>query len=396
MSAAAGSSGQSMDKIKARREANLARGKTQFEQLRLAIKDAPIFLCSTHGLYDRTIEPVKWTVPPNTFIFEAQTIGDLTLTSLDIPLWELLQGGRRWGFMKYLMRDYASIERKGIQIDEVYKQTFASLVLYKPGDEIYERVLNIGGGRSSKTTGAREQYAGMGFFRFNAGDPAYTYRGYGRREYGSPNPYEILHKLQEQMVGDDYLELTDNSFVHYVNLLNQAPTWRNGTPIQDVDFRLAWKHSDEPGQPGKPKIFIFSSCAAVNDDSSPEGIRRWEMIARIQQQRMLEAKSDLNIYSLLGGSYGSAVENANVKPGKLEPGGGTTMVLRPRPYEPAIFAPGPRAGAIEFFSEPDSDLKEEKLYTEGEKGGYRPHRVTRKYKAKTKTKAKAKATRRTR
>lgn len=339
----------------AQRTANIAKGKAQLEQLKKAVEHAPMFLCSTHGSYDRTTDPVEWVVPPNTFIFEAQTIGDLTLTDIDVPLWELLQGGRRWGFIKYLMKEYRDIEKIELPVGEVYKQTLANLILYKPGDKIYERVLSIGGGRNSGTNGSRGKYGGMGFFRFDAKAQAFPYRGYGRRfANGSPNPYEILPVLQTQMVQDGDLELTDRSFVESVNLINQTPLWRNGTPVQGVDFRTA---SPAGLDENSFRIFIFSSCAAVSMEKSREGSRRWIDVARLQQERINEAMTDLGIYSLLGGGYGSIVANENIQAGSQGPWSGSSTQLRPKKRAPStFFVPIPVKGAIDFFSQEDADL----------------------------------------
>ena len=382
----------SLEQIRAQRDANIAKGREQLLQLRKAIDEAPIFLCSTHGSYDRSSDPVPWIVPPNTFIFEAQTIGDLTLTNIDVPLWELLQGGRRWGFKKYLLKQYKKIERKGIPVGEIYKQTLANLILYKPGDTIYERVLSVGGGRNDKKSGARTVYSGMGFFRFDANGPAYSYRGYGRRAPGEEKaPYEILPRLQKMMVEKDFLELTDHTFVEAVNLINREPRWRSGHTIQGVDFTTASLPSQQG--PDTPRIFIFSSCAAVSMEKSVEGSRRWADVATVQQKRINEAMSDLNIYSLLGGGYGSMVANENVQPGKLDPGGGSSLGLRHKKTEPStFFVPRPTPDAIGFFSLEDGDLdsgfllltEEEQLALEkkGTKGGYRTRKVKRKSKNK--------------
>ena len=151
----------------AQREANLEKGQDDLKLLKKAIYDAPIILCSTHGHYDRKTDPVKWIVPPNTFIFEAQTIGDLTLTLLDKPLWDLLQGGMRWGLYKYITGKYKKISREGIEVYDVFKQALASMIMYKPGDEIFERVLSIGGGRHQEDASARALLEGMGFFRYD-------------------------------------------------------------------------------------------------------------------------------------------------------------------------------------------------------------------------------------
>lgn len=348
-----------------------ARGEQMFKRLSDAIEIAPFFLCSTHGAYDRKENPVKWTVPENTFIFETQEIGDLTLTGLDIPLWELLQGGRRWGFMKYLTLAYDEIRAiTGAPAGDTYKQVFANCILYKPGDTIYERVLSIGGGRGLNSS-SRNVYAGMGFFRFDARGPAYEYRGYGRARPGeSKGPYEVLPSLQRQMVEDGRREITNHSFVEYVNNPEHHPKlWRNGTPMEGIDFRNA---TPKGLSPAHPRIFIFSSCAAVDDEQNPEGTKRWKKVVKLQKQREIEAATDLGIYSLLGFTqYGSNINNAGVsrvEPDHEDPGGGTTLsstsgLHHKKSQLPAeFFVRRTNPDAIRLYSLADSDLHEGYLY----------------------------------
>jgi hypothetical protein len=174
------------------------------------------------------------------------------------------------------------------------------------------------------------------------------------------------------MVGNRDIELTDRSFVEYVNLTNKvAPTWRNGAPLTGVEFRSA----SPPGlTPAHPRIFIFSSCAAVEKERSAAGVERWVQVAEVQRARQREAASDLGIYSLLGFSqFSSSVNNpgvSKVSPGKKEPGGGSSMLdpnsgLRHKPsHAPSGFSLElkPKPGAIEAFSEEDSDLHPGYLY----------------------------------
>ena len=340
----------------AQREANLEKGQDDLKLLKKAVYDAPIILCSTHGHYDRKTDPVKWIVPPNTFIFEAQTIGDLTLTLLDKPLWDLLQGGMRWGLYKYITGKYKKMSREGIEVYDVFKQALASMILYKPGDEIFERVLSIGGGRHEKDASARALFEGMGFFRFNPTGPKYEYQGYGKRDAsGAPNPYEILAGLHRKMVEDRRREMTDHSFVESVSGIDTSPVFRSGESI-GVDFRKPL--SDYPAD--APKIFIFSSCAAVEKDKSEEAKERWAQIATLQQKRILEAKM-MGIDTLLGGSYGSMVENTTIVKTKRELSG--SPYLRDKEEPPSSFLVLPETeGAIEFFSREDPDLQSKYLY----------------------------------
>jgi hypothetical protein len=345
-------------KTYARRNKNLATTRGHLRRLDRTIKTAPIYLCSTHGEYDRRLPLVKKIVPPNTFIFEAQNIGDLTLTDIDKPLWELLQAGRRWGFLKYLKNDFSGFAEKGVEVDDVYKHVFANLILYKPGDEIYERVLSIGGGK-----GLRKPYENMGFYRFDVGSPEYEYRGYGiRPKSGEANPYEILPHLQSQMVENNALEITDCNLIDYLSFTNQDYTFRNKTPIKfENDLQLAIP----PGKdPRGPRIFIFSSCAAVDSDNSPEGIERWKQIASLQRERILESWS-MGLLSLAGGSDSVILTN-DMERALTKKQWDSGYILRKRKIEPASFSilPENPRGAKQF-SMADPDLDQEKLFAEG-------------------------------
>jgi hypothetical protein len=352
--------------VLAQRQANITRINKLQKRLRRAVKLAPIILCSTHGIYDRSVEPVIWKVPKKTFIFEAQTIGDLTTTTIDVPLWELLQGGLRWGFMKYMTGDFSEFPQIGAEVQEHYKSVFSSLILYKPGDLICERVLSIGGGRDTKTSSARATYGGMGFFRFDAKGPQYPYRGYGRRDAsGEPNPYEILPQLHDLMVTNGDREMTDHSFVEAVNGIDKTPRFRDGEPIS-TSFAGALPKTG----PDDYKIFIFSSCAAISEDSSPEGKKRWEQIARIQEQRKLE-QMEMGL-ELMGGQHGSFSPT-------LVSGSSKNLRLKGAPPS-GFFVPPPIPGAIDFFSKEDPELKPEELFEEETEGGSLTRKVRKKFK----------------
>lgn len=327
--------------VRARYEANAAKYPTQLRELVNAVKTAPIFLCSTHGNYNLAVPLEKRIVPPNTWIFEAQNIGDLTLTTIDIPLWELLQGGRRHGFLYYLLGQYSVLKRAGLPVYDQYKEVFKNLIIYKPGDEIFTRELSIGGGK-----GLRKTYEGMGFFRFDVNGPQYPYRGYGALQAdGSRGPYEILRRLGTQLVENGDRITTDADMVDNISLNPAArKTFLNGEPIGE-DFRLAWPSGADPAG---PKIFVFSSCAAVSDDmKSQPGLGRWAEIANLQHARVLEAWA-MGVRSVGGGAGGDPKEA--IKKGLIRKGPTT------RGMTSGTFVFEPSAEAIEGFSQEDSDL----------------------------------------
>jgi hypothetical protein len=323
--------------------ANREKAPRQRAAFLKAVEVAPFILCSTHGNYDLSKEPVEYRVPPDTWVLEAQNIGDLTLTEIDVPLWELLQGGRRWGLTKYLTQEYYAIKQKGTDVYRHYKEVLKTLVLYKPGDKLYKRELSIGGGK-----GARTDYAGMGFYRFDAGGPAYAYRGYGRKEKGgSRGPYEILHGLQTQMVESADRLTTDGDLIDFV-LQKPNPTFLSGEPMNQ-DFRLAL-----PAGYRGPKIFVFSSCAAISNPRDPDAPRRWATIAALQQQRILESWG-MGLNTLGGGGGGTGKMPAILSMRRMETRGET------------IFAPVDKA--IEEFTreDPEQQKLQEKMF----KGGSR-------------------------
>ena len=327
--------------VRARYEANAAKYPKQLSELVNAVKTAPIFLCSTHGNYNLAVPLEKRIVPPNTWIFEAQNIGDLTLTTIDVPLWELLQGGRRHGFLYYLLGQYSVLKRAGLPVYDQYKEVFKNLIIYKPGDEIYTRELSIGGGK-----GLRKTYEGMGFFRFDVNGPQYPYKGYGALQAdGSRGPYEILRRLGTQLVENGDRITTDADMVDNISLNPAArKTFLNGEPIGE-DFRLAWPSTADPAG---PKIFVFSSCAAVSGDmKSQPGLGHWAEIANLQHERILEAWA-MGVRSVGGGAGGDPKEA--IKKGLIRKGPVT------RGMTSGTFVFEPSAAAIEGFSQEDSDL----------------------------------------
>jgi len=220
-----------------------------------AIRAAPIYIVSTHGMYDlREGLPQTWTVPQNTYIFEAQTIGDTTLTTMDDPLWELCKASNRLDFFHYFVgnRDYFMKNNK--LIDGANTELFRNLIFYKPGDTIYQRSLTIGGGsRLGKNTrqSERQKYYNMGFYKFgvhpkyNQDPPTATTRPGPPTAIGGD-----IDRLRNHMIGNEAVTIT-NEF--YVKSIREG----GGYTILDEHYKFEKDKS-------KVRIFIFSSCAAVN------------------------------------------------------------------------------------------------------------------------------------
>ena len=276
--------------MRARARGATAAAQAQLGPLMDAIMTAPFFLCSTHGIYDLSDTSRPCTVPRNTYIFEAQTVGDLALTTIDEHIWTLLQGPNREAFFQYLTGDKTWFTESGQAMDPDVAKAVSNLVLYTPGSTYYRRTLEIGGGRSSSgSESQRRVYEDMAFYRFDPGTPSYEFEGYGRRSgYNPHKPYEILHGLRSQLVMDGNLATTDCDLVDCISLTNRkAPTFLNGTPINQ-DFRTAWPAGYDSNWPA---IFVFSSCAAVTKAETPKENERWEKIARLQQENIQSAWS---------------------------------------------------------------------------------------------------------
>jgi hypothetical protein len=263
-------------KVKAAPEEPLVAAKKTFSaaqkrykkillQLVPALKTAPIYIVSTHGAYDLRKTPVLWTVPKNTFIFETQTIGDTTLTKIDNVLWKLCLTKYRAAFFHYFMGNRWFFQKKGEEPLPVYMEMFRNLILYKPGDMIYERQLSIGGGHGREADGsARQSYVNMGFYKFSV-DPSTPAQAPPKRTTKRPMlPTEMgeLDSLRTTLIEDDDFHITTKQFVELVN--DEEPIEYDGVEGLADENTFTLENDGET-----VRIFIFSSCAAVNCNPKP-------------------------------------------------------------------------------------------------------------------------------
>jgi len=315
--------------LKARAVAEEVRLNDLHRQLQNAILTAPIFLCSTHGVYDLDSTSPPCIVPENTFIFELQTVGDLTLTSIDTYVWNLLQGPHRDAFYHYLLGDKNTSWTT--HYEPKYTQALSNMILYKPGDTLYKRNISIGGGRTrALDESKRRSYADMGFFRFDSEDPVYEFKG-----YGSKQPCEILQRLDRELVENVDLETTDCDLVD--SILTRSPlTFLNGSSSGQI-FELAYKRNRVRGS---PTIFVFSSCAAITNPTTPAHYMRWEQIASAQQQYNLDSMS-MGFMALGSGGGESGIVNPS-----------HSMNLRPTGRNPTSFLSSSRVNTP--FSKPNT------------------------------------------
>ena len=223
---------------------------------------APIILASTHGAYDLRKDPVTWTVPKNTYIFETQTIGDTTLTTIDDPIWKLSQSGSRPWFINYFLgnKDFFLDGDNG-PAEPSFTKVFKNFVFYRPGDVIAERELSIGGGRKQEPNGlARESYVNMGFYKFNM-RPQTPIQNVPVRKTRRRCDAEILKNMRTKMVEDEDFSITNKQFVDLVN--SGVPVQYNGLKNGAKQLQPKQTFTFDVGQE-KYRIYIFSSCAVPN------------------------------------------------------------------------------------------------------------------------------------
>jgi hypothetical protein len=256
---------KAVDAAKKAFDAAQMRYKQLLLQLVPALKTAPIYIVSTHGAYDLRKTPVLWTVPKNTFIFETQTIGDTTLTKIDNLLWKLCLTKYRAAFFHYFMGNRWFFEQNGGKPLPTFMELFRNLILYKPGDSIYERNLSIGGGHSREVDGsAREAYVNMGFYKFSVNPPTPVQAPPKRATKRPMLPTEMgeLDGLRTALIQDEDYIITNKQFVELVN--DEIPIEYDG--VEDIaDAEIFTLEND--GE--TVRIFIFSSCAAVNCNPKP-------------------------------------------------------------------------------------------------------------------------------
>ena len=213
---------------------------------------SPFYLISTHGCYDLENDPYVFKVPENTYIFEAQTIGDMCMTSVDNPLWNLLQGDNRDMFNYYLLNPAAEFNKypgvvhhskdvsggllfasipAGEEFEAAeYRKTLQQFILYEPGDTMAIRDLTIG--REGKLSQSRLVYNGMKFYRFEPGQASNIFPK-GRESTIMPVLHDTLLRVDAE--GKPEYMITNESVIDDVNVYE--------------------------GGIDRPRVFFVSSCA---------------------------------------------------------------------------------------------------------------------------------------
>lgn len=311
----------------------MASGSEQFPPTTL--ESAPIIFISSHGVYDLTEEPTAFVVPDNVYIFETQTIGDVCLTAIDKPLWDLMNN--RDAFLAYLKGEghpaiAEIVASRGVygpddEDDESddrhtkhrdYKHVFANMHYYKPGDTIYNRKLLIGGGGD----GARRSYANMGFYRFDDKGRAGPV---DRFPDGPASRIKALQPLRTSMIADEDMTLTQEEMIY---------------EVMGVEEDVA-----EGG------IFIFSSCAAFWKEEDGVKVPAATLNRRIALIEKTQRAQDLALMEVTTAGPGGAGANNNM--GDAPSGEGRELPARRAAKGRASYAPKSAAEGPEFFENND-------------------------------------------
>ena len=305
-----------------------------------SFEEIPIIFISSHGAYDLREPPQEFKVPDNVYIFETQTIGDVCLTSIDKPLWNLMND--RVAFLKYFKGEghpYVAAATSAAGVYDAdnedtefdtpdakhseYKRVFQNMHFYQPGDTIFNRTLKIGGGGH----GARRSYANMGFYRFDVGDPVDRYPD------GPESKIRALQPLRTELIEDASQETGQIQMIEIVSSV-----------FPDVASGGA--------------IFIFSSCAAIWSEEGANKAAKAVLNRRMKRIEDKQQAQDLALMALTtAGPSGAGADNNAVA---LPATGRNRLPRSSRKAVVATFAPEVEAeeGERPFFQNHDEGFAE--------------------------------------
>jgi len=277
--------------------------------------DCDVILISSHGRYDfsPSKEPQESTysyeVPANTFIIETLDVGRLCTTTIDKPLWNLLQPINKTKFIELLkttkvlhsesdeLKDIVNFSNRVIEPEE-YIAVLQNFIIYLPGMIVPKRTLLFGSdifyedvpvaaaakGKGKKPQTAKEMhykltYRGFGVYRFpkadeesdEESDEAAASAAAVEPIAGAPFP-KAANVVKNQ---NPNLPLTNiKSYFDTSNLFDKLLKTKSQTNEIVVNKIVT---------DASPRILIFSSCGEYGD-SSNEKTRTTAMRA-IQLQR---------------------------------------------------------------------------------------------------------------
>jgi len=295
-----------------------------------SLATAPIFYCSTHGMYLFPWVSVPITVPPNTIIIETASIQYLCyFVNLLNVIRPLLTDRRR--LLKYLDGQPSKANRANGSKQKIL-EALSNFIIYLPGSQIVERMLTIGSGRRPEAHGTiseRRFFGDMRFTKFFANED-----GHQARE-----PIEVLKGVRAQLMG-------------------------NHAAYETYSSLLAKLDADPHGDSGQVRILIFPNCGEVIAPHNHP--REIAMVEEIQQ------KSRLRWMALQTKTFNAVSKNYTKKlpisaAAAADPGGGgggggggvnpqTYLTYRQRPLTrgaaAAASAPQPEVFAGEILRNP--------------------------------------------
>lgn len=251
------------------------------EKVTRVFQDAPFYLISTHGNYNLNRPDGDWffVVPPNTYIFETQQAGDLCLTTIDEPLWNMVQGENRDMFNCYFLNNgkgcpapiisaateggilHAGKAAGAVHSARTYKQVFKQLTFYGPGERVPIRELSIG----RVGTDSRISYAGMKLYALPHGKKVDRFPGTSATTF-----FEELHR---QLIAHPDKIVTNKEMIDMVST----------------------RFPDDPA-----RVFFFSSCGAITPVAGSRArLARLNNIWNLQYAASLYAHS-VGITSVVG------------------------------------------------------------------------------------------------
>jgi hypothetical protein len=229
------------------------------------ISTAPIIFVSVHGAYDLEAYDEPFRVPEGTLLIETVDIGESCYTTMDEPLWNLLQGSNRAKLLTYMKGRVDPADSDKDQ--ELYLRVFKHIHVYEPGDLVYNRFLVIGGGMNRSLLKKKERvnenvspfsrktFTNMGFYKFDLGEPADVF------PVGSART-RIFPELRDALIADEDKHETYESMIDKLKVFPD------------------------------PKIIVFGCCGVRNIGTDAQ----FTQVERVQQAADLKFMSKREEY----------------------------------------------------------------------------------------------------
>ena len=237
-----------------------------------SITNAPIMFASIHGVYDlreELEEPI--VVPPNAIVIEVADMGEVTLTTIDPLLWELIQN-------RELFRSIIAGER----VEGRFLPTLRALHLYMPGDLLYKRKLIY-----EPENEFDNRWALYRFAEATTGIPF-------PRNHGTAGPANAeLNSARFRPISDDFLRGIKTMLYRVDG--KEGPSLRSGRAAhgRNENYSQVQFIRDCQGQYGTdPTIYIISACADMwLNAKSPSAAERARDYTLSRNQRDVDIRN---------------------------------------------------------------------------------------------------------